>query len=135
MSNLPAHFWKSVNKTEACWLWTGSITWDGYGRFGKYDTAHRAAYRALVGPIPSDLQVDHLCCTRNCVNPAHLELVTFAENIQRAVERRTACRKGHPRTPENWVADYEGGYRCRPCHDAAKARYRARRRVSREEAA
>lgn len=37
----------------------------------------------LRGPIPDGLQLDHLCRNPSCVNPAHLEIVTGAENIRR----------------------------------------------------
>jgi hypothetical protein len=40
-------------------------------------------YEALTGSIPADLQLDHLCRVRNCVNPAHLEPVTPRENVRR----------------------------------------------------
>lgn len=37
----------------------------------------------FVGPIPEGLHLDHLCRVRRCVNPAHLEPVTQAENNYR----------------------------------------------------
>lgn len=85
-------FWAKVTKTETCWLWTGSLTHDGYGRFRLptgHVLAHRWSYEQLVGPIPEGLVLDHVhkrgCRHRNCVNPAHLEPVTNAVNVARAV--------------------------------------------------
>lgn len=85
-------FWPRVNKTPTCWIWTGP-TWRGYGRFWvengtRHARAHRYAYELLVGPIPKDLTVDHLCHNRRCVNPEHMELVTLAENTRRSNVRR-----------------------------------------------
>lgn len=80
-------FWAKVDKaatTSGCWLWTGAMNPKGYGRYGKPTRyAHRIAYQALVGPIPEDMTLDHLCRVRNCVNPAHLEVVTRAVNTSR----------------------------------------------------
>src|SRR5690348_5568596 len=70
-------FWKLVNKTETCWLWTGRLN-HGYGYFRVTilpgGSAHRFAWRVMGrGEIPVGMQLDHLCRVRNCVNPDHLE--------------------------------------------------------------
>ena len=76
--------------TEACWLWEGSLLPDGYGNArwpGQTTTlVHRIAYELWVAPIPEDLEIDHLCFVRNCINPEHLEPVTKAENARRRGE-------------------------------------------------
>src|SRR6185369_17164459 len=75
-----------------CWLWTGPIKPSGYPNVFEYrgarQPAHRHFYERFVGPIPVGLDLDHLCRTRRCVNPAHLEPVTRLENMRRA---RTAA--------------------------------------------
>lgn len=80
-----AAFERFVNRTETCWLWTGSGA-NGYGMFrvGRVTTgAHRWAYQWANGPIPDGLEVHHMCRVRRCVNPAHLEVMTRRQNLQR----------------------------------------------------
>jgi hypothetical protein len=94
-------FWRRVEKTEGgCWLWTGGKLLNGYGviRVQKQRVyVHRFAYECEHGPIPPGLALDHLCRVRLCVNPAHLEPVTTAENSRREARAlaRPLCPKGH----------------------------------------
>lgn len=113
---------------DTCWLWPGAVI-KGYGSVrlaGEKRTrlAHRVVYELLAGPIPAGLELDHLCRTTLCCNPAHLEPVTHAENIargiwqQRKVETRkakTACRNGHAYTEANTRLGAAGRRRCRTC--------------------
>ena len=86
-------FWEKVNKTGTCWLWTGGKTSPGYGVIwadGRLAPAHRVSLMLVGTPAPDDLEVDHLCCVPLCVRPDHLEPVTHAVNLQRAVDRKKA---------------------------------------------
>lgn len=76
-----------------CWIWTGCLNSKGYGciTFGKKrHLTHRVSYELHTGPIPAEMQIDHLCGQRDCFNPHHLEAVTAKENTRRAVKVRMA---------------------------------------------
>ena len=83
--SLSERFWRYVHKTDTCWIWTGALS-KGYGRFCVSQrptvcvSAHRFAYRELVGHLEDDMTLDHLCRNKACVNPQHLEPVTAKEN-------------------------------------------------------
>lgn len=128
-----------LDELTGCLLWTGNIHPKyGYGRLcvdRVVKLAHRVAYEAFVGPIPEGLTLDHLCRVRRCVNPAHLEPVTLAENKARGMSfaavnaRKTRCSQGHEFTPENTYVDTKTGWRqCATCvRDRQRRYYRDRR--------
>ena len=120
----------------SCWLWRGRLDYKGYGSFdlnGRPYGAHRVAYELLVGPIPADLQLDHLCRVHACVNPTHLEPVTLEENLRRgtpspsAINRaKIACARGHPFNAENTYVYPNGKRQCRSCARVHSERRRER---------
>lgn len=86
-------FMPPTTMPTGCIEFTGALNLDGYGALwpdGRLEGAHRASYKLVRGPIPAGLELDHLCVNPPCVNPAHLEPVTHAENVRRAIERQAA---------------------------------------------
>lgn len=119
-------FW--TQKTEDCWLWTGSASTSGYGTLtvdGHRRPAHRFSYEIHIGPIPDGHEIHHTCQVPACVNPAHLVPLTHRRHLRLHADQVTHCPQGHGYTPENtWT--YRGSRYCRECR-RTEARERKRR--------
>lgn len=122
-------FWNLVEKTDGCWLWLGTPDQNGYGAFhahGEKWRAHRYSYTIMIGAIPDGLTIDHVCRTRLCVRPDHLEAVSPKTNSQRRSAVITHCPKGHEYTPEN-TGRSNGRRFCRICSRLASKLYERRK--------
>lgn len=123
-----------------CIIWAGNTRYNqGYGRIavnGSLKRVHVLAYEELVGPVPEDMILDHLCRNRACMNPHHLEPVTFTENVLRgesfaaANARKTHCVRGHEFTEANTIRRPKGRRGCRACGRVASKRYRDKKGVA-----
>lgn len=103
-----------------CWNFTGHISKSGYGKLrikNKVVYAHRYYYENLKGKIPQNLQLDHLCRNRSCVNPDHLEIVDSKTNTMRSPIaiasinlKKIKCKNGHDYNKKNtlWIKTKTG---------------------------
>lgn len=129
-------------RPDGCW-WLDSVPhWTGYAMIqvnGKTRQAHIVLYELFFGPVPDDLDLDHLChlpekCAggytcphRRCVNPYHLKPATHKENCsigRSAVSQtggaawnreKTECPAGHPYDEKNTWVGKDGTRHCREC--------------------
>lgn len=142
-------FWPKVDKDGPipmvrpdlgqCWEWLGAKFENGYGAFrffrGGTGRAHRYAYMLLVGDIPGDLVVDHLCERVTCVNPHHFQIVTDVQNVMRGVSphavnaRRKLCIRGHELVP---VHNNPRRRKCVQCAKMHSALHYERKKRARE---
>lgn len=134
-------FWAKVDKDgpNGCWVWTGARDKRNYGLVNRreWDTvlAHRISYSLVVGEIPEELTLDHLCRNTSCVNPDHLEPVTQRENVRRGMApaginaRKTECDYGHPYDDANTWWDKRGNRVCKICNNRRKQEWRRRVRA------
>lgn len=78
-------FASMTRDTGRCIVWEGSLYGGGYGQLsvnGKVVPAHRYAWEMANGPIPTGMDIDHICGNRACVNVGHLRVATRGENLQ-----------------------------------------------------
>lgn len=151
---LAPRFWSRVEKIpNGCWLWTGSPSYQGYGKIsvnGEEQYVHRVSWEmANKRKVPKGKQIDHqchnrdrscvggrLCIHRRCVRPSHLRAVTPKVNTgsgQNFWRNRTHCGAGHEYTEENVYYDNhkkKSGkiQRVRRCRTCERARAKAKRR-------
>jgi hypothetical protein len=122
--------WSSrIEKTDGCWIWLGWKDAKQYGRIQHQNRkllAHRVGYELLVGPIPTGLTIDHLCRNTSCVNPAHLEPVSIAENLRRGAAVITHCPAGHEYNAKNTYVGHKNKRQCRACNRERMRRVNAR---------
>lgn len=137
---------KWTEHQSGCWMWTGGINHQGYGKFwlqGRTVGAHQYSYWQSHGEQPAGMQIDHTChepetckggttCPhRRCVNPAHLELVTPRQNSLRGNTitakntRKTSCPRGHRYD----MVNINGDRGCRLCQMNASRRHNGLREV------
>lgn len=124
-----------VDPVTQCWNWIGHKTDGGYGFSaldGKKTVAHRALWILLRGDLPKEMDLDHLCRNRACINPDHLEPVTRSENLIRGFIAR-GCKNGHPYNEEDFsiVRRTDGTIerRCKICHRERNKKAKRDRRV------
>lgn len=101
-------FWSKVNRTQRCWLWTGSLDGRGYGKFilwkgGKhtYHIASRIAWQISNGPIPDGFQVCHKCDNPKCVRVGHLFLGTAKDNAKDMLSKNRFPKRAGERNPNS----------------------------------
>lgn len=142
-------FWSKVNITsdDDCWLWIANINKKGYGTFWLDGSilAHQYVYATEKGSIQSGYCVDHvchndaaekglcdggvICIHRSCMNPKHLEVVTFRENSLRSPFQngtKPFCKHGHKYTEDNtlWALSHgKKEKRCKNCRQIANHKW------------
>jgi hypothetical protein len=120
---------------SGCFIWLLWLDKKGYGRIRVGDrmiSAHRVAWQIENGDIPSELEVDHICRVRCCVNVRHLRLLSHRDNVlcgtglTARYAQRTHCKHGHELIEKN-LYKRDGWRLCRQC---AIERYEKARQLS-----
>lgn len=126
---------KIVKLDNGCLLWTGARakSKSGIPKYaifdidGKTRVLHKYLYEHIIGPVPDNLQLDHLCREMGCVNVLHLEPITLYENnvvrgtgLTAQNAKKTCCPKGHKYSGVN----SQGKRICKDCQREAVQRYR-----------
>lgn len=134
---------------SGCWIWTGRLATNrkmrkkgelGYGILSllgnpKRVLAHRVSWELHRGPIPDDMQIDHVVCKlKCCVNPDHLQIITLLGNINQPDggptknRDKTHCPSGHEYSDGNTYYDRRGR-RCRICAKERNRRVYQEKRI------
>lgn len=85
-----------TKSSDGCWIWNGPSGKNGYGQYrwkGKNSLPHRVSFLIFKGNIKKNRCVCHSCDNRMCVNPKHLWLGSYKQNMQDA-KTKGRIRKG-----------------------------------------
>jgi hypothetical protein len=100
----PTAFWAQVNKNGpiirpelgACWIWTGTVDANGYGRLMINGRLRQATHIALELEgyfiLWKTLKVMHHCDNPPCVRPSHLRIDTQPANVADMVSKGRQSR-------------------------------------------
>lgn len=105
-------FWDKVQKTDGCWNWKAGIRSlkTGYGCFkykGKVIDTHRFVWFLTYGEIPKGKLIYHTCDNRLCVNPTHLFLGSYRDNLLDAIKKKRFIPfKNSPYTQKGRISDH-----------------------------
>lgn len=79
---------------SGCWEWTGAKNLQGYGAIGLYlggravvVPTHRLQWMHTQGEIPTGMVIMHTCDNPCCINPDHLRLGSYGDNIKDCVTK------------------------------------------------
>ena len=78
---------------DKCCNWIGSTYRGGYGSFPNkgIQKAHRVSFQHYIGEIPKGMLVCHTCDNPACVNPLHLRLGTYKDNLNDMINKGRNC--------------------------------------------
>lgn len=109
-----------VKRQNGCWEYQGTLDKSGYGRFTlchkslkpykQKAYAHRAAFALHKGIDPGKKLVCHTCDNPKCVNPDHLFLGTYQDNMTDMAAKGRARRsdgENNPNSKLDWRAVLE----------------------------
>lgn len=87
-------FLKYIFPLKGCWVWNGAKSRGGYGHFqitksGKRCdiVTHRLSYELFKGKIPKGCLVCHSCDNPPCVNPFHLFVGSYRDNLIDSIKK------------------------------------------------
>jgi hypothetical protein len=88
-------FDEQIAKSDGCWLWTGTVLGNRYGRFylgyfngkAKNIGAHRYAWERANRPLLPGEVVRHRCDNPPCVRPDHLIVGSQGDNLRDAASK------------------------------------------------
>lgn len=79
-----------------CWIWQLSTFPSGYGQAHRKShpcRAHKLYYEQTFGPVPKGKHLHHMCQVLTCVNPYHLEPLSFTEHRRRDEKLKLSIQK------------------------------------------
>lgn len=112
---------KTQKNENGCLEWIGSKTKFGHGRVrhnGLMVYPHRLMYELANGvKIPDKILVCHRCDNPKCINPQHLFLGTYSDNMQDCISKGRFIS----RVPDHgtWQRYHNHECRCGLCKQAA----------------